>query len=87
MTKPNKKAVAESAAPQPATQAPQTEELTPVRAIVILIEAVDKAQQAGGVYSLEDAALLAACKKIVIGAIQPPKTETGETVAPVQPEA
>ncbi len=88
MTKPNKKAVAtEATAPVANQAAPQQisqEDLTPARCAVILIEAVDRAQQVGGVYTLEDAALLAACKKILLGAITP---AAAEAPAPVQQEA
>ena len=53
-------------------------ELTPARAAVILIEAVDMAQKAGGVYSLEDAAVLAAAKKVLLSAISIPEAPQAE---------
>lgn len=88
MTKPTKKGtVAEAAAPvanQAATQQITQEDLTPARSAIILIEAVDAAQKAGGVFTLEEAALLAACKKVLLAAITPAPQATE---APVQPEA
>ncbi len=79
MTKPNKKAIETVSPANQGAQAqkPLTQEdLNPARCAIILIEAVDAAQKAGGVFTLEEAALLAACKKILLEAITPPVAET-----------